>query len=237
MHKEKRLTLIEHLDELRKRIIICLIATVASSSICYLKSKELLELIIRPLPNAVFISPVEVFVVYIKVSLFCGLVLACPIILFQVWKFVAIALTKSERKYLAYIVPSSVILFLVGGMFAYFIIIPFSVKFLLGLASEHVVAMISVNRFINFVGILTLATGAIFELPLVILFLSSIGLVTPKKLRSNYKFVIVLVFIIAAMITPTPDVFTQLLVALPMLLLYEVSIWLSHIPKGPKEGK
>jgi sec-independent protein translocase protein TatC len=229
MENEKRLTLIEHLDELRKRIINCLLAVLVTSGISYIKVKDILHFLIKPLKHAVFISPMEVFVVYIKVALFCGMVLASPIILFQIWQFVVVALTKSEKKYVALMLPPSLLFFLMGGAFAYFVIIPFSIKFLLSFSTEYLTPMISVNSYISFIGILILATGMVFELPIVILFLNAIGIVSPKALRRNYKFVIVFIFIIAAVITPTPDIFTQILVAVPMLLLYEISIWLCHI--------
>ncbi|MBM3253402.1 MAG: twin-arginine translocase subunit TatC [Candidatus Omnitrophica bacterium] len=229
MEIEKRLTLIEHLEELRRRIITCLAVVLITSLIAYVRVKEILESLVKPLGNTIFISPAEVFVVYIKVAFFCGIILASPVILFQLWQFVGVALTPTERRYIVLVVPASVILFFLGGIFAYFMIIPLGVKFLLGFATEYVVPMISINKYVNFIGILMLATGVIFELPLVILFLNGIGLVSPKSLRQNYKFVIVLMLIIAAIITPTPDIFTQLLVSIPMILLYEVSIWLAHL--------
>ncbi len=229
MENEKRLTLIEHLEELRKRIITCLVVVSFTSSVSYLKAKEILNLLVRPLGKAVFISPIEIFIVYIKIAFFCGIVLASPVIFFEIWQFVGIALTAKERRYIFLIIPASLLLFFLGGLFAYFVIIPFGIKFLLSFSSEQIIPLISINKYINFIAILILACGVVFELPLVILFLNNIGVVSPKILRKNYRFVVVLMLIIAAVITPTPDVFTQLLVSIPMLLLYEASIWLAHL--------
>lgn len=229
MENEKRLTLIEHLEELRKRIITCLVAVSFTSLISYLKVKEILNFLVNPLGKAIFISPVEIFIVYIKIAFFCGIILASPVIFFEIWQFVGVALTVKERRYIFFIIPASLLLFFLGGLFAYFVIIPFGIKFLLSFSSEQIIPLISINKYINFIAILILACGVVFELPLIVLFLNNIGVVSPKILRKNYRFVVVSMLIVAAIITPTPDVFTQLLVSVPMLLLYEVSIWLAYI--------
>ncbi len=229
MQEEKRLTLIGHLEELRQRLIVCLGAIAISSVLCYRYAKEILNLLTRPLEQLVFISPLELFFVYLKIAVIGGLVLASPIILYQIWRFVSTGLLPEERRHTLIFFPFSLLLFLLGAGFAYFIVIPFGIRFLLSFATEKITPMISVGRYISFAGMLIFASGIVFELPVAVLFLTKLGLVTPRLLRRNWKYAVVLVFIIAAVITPTPDVFTQCLLAIPMLILYEISIWLSYL--------
>ncbi len=226
---EKKLTLVEHLEELRKRIIVALVSILGFSAISYLWAKNILELLTRPVGKLIFISPVELFLVYIKVSIFCGIILSSPVILFELWRFVSLGLTEKEKKYIFLFIFPSLVLFLIGMGFAYFVIIPFGLKFLLKFATEDVVPMLSVSKYISFVTVLILGCGVVFLLPAIIFLLSRLGIVTPALLRKNYKYAVVLIFILAAVITPSPDVFTQVLLALPLLILYEISIWVAKI--------
>jgi sec-independent protein translocase protein TatC len=223
---DREYTLIEHLTELRKRLIVCLATVFICSVICYLVVKKILFFLMAPVGELVFIAPHEAFVAYLKLSLIAGVFVASPIILYQVWRFVSSGLKQDEKKYLIFYVPLSFIFFLGGGLFAYFLILPLGLKFLLGLGTDILKPMISLKYYISFAGMLLLAFGIVFELPLVIMFLTKIGLVTPKVLRKKRKYIVFLIFIIAALLTP-PDVITQLLMAGPLILLYEISILLS----------
>jgi sec-independent protein translocase protein TatC len=228
MQEEKRFTLIEHLEELRQRLMISFAAVAIFSLFCYRHAKGILDALSKPVEKLVFIAPLELFFVYLKIAIIGGLLLASPIIFFEIWRFVSIGLLPRERKNVLLFFPFSLLLFFLGGAFAYFTVIPFGIRFLLSFGTEKITPMISVGRYISFVGILVFATGLVFELPVVVLFLTKVGLVTPRMLRHNRKFVVVLIFIIAAVVTPTPDVFTQCLLAFPMLILYEISVWLSY---------
>lgn len=227
--EERRLTLVEHLEELRQRIMVSLAAVAVFAIFCYRHAKGILDTLSKPVERLVFLAPLELFLVYLKIAVIGGLILASPIILYQIWRFVSSGLLPKERKYALLFFPFSLLLFFLGAGFAYFVVIPFGIKFLLSFATDKIVPMISVGRYISFLGIFIFASGLVFELPVVVIFLTKLGLVSPRLLRRNWKYVAVLIFIIAALITPTPDVFTQCLLAVPMLILYEISIWLSKL--------
>jgi len=225
---DKRLTLVEHLEELRTGVIKSLIFIIIVSCGLYAFVDKILPNLTRPVGRLVFIAPQEAFISRIKIAFFGGLFLSAPFILFQVWRFVSSGLKPNEGKYVLIFGPLSVIFFLIGASFGYFIIVPIGIKFLLGFASDLMAPMITVSKYISFVGVLTLSFGVIFELPLVSLFLTKIGLVTPQFLSARRKQAVVLIFIAAAILTP-PDIITQCLMALPLLIIYEISIIFSKI--------
>lgn len=227
---DKELTLVDHMTELRRRLIICIISVIVGASLSYFEIKTILALLIKPVGKLVFITPQEAFVTYIKLAIFSGIFLAMPVILYQIWRFVAVGLKRSEKKYLLLYGPFSFILFLIGAAFAYFVILPLGIKFLLGFATDTLKPMISLKAYVSFAGMLLLVFGVVFELPLVIIFLTKIRLVTTSLLREKRKVVIVLIFILAAILTP-PDIITQILMAGPLILLYEISILLSTLVK------
>lgn len=225
---DEKLPLTAHLDELRRRLIICLIAVGAFSIPCYLLTKHILRFLAKSVGKLVFIGPHEAFFAYLKLAFFGGIFLSLPIILWQTWKFISVGLKENERKYLSLYGFLSFLFFILGAAFAYLLILPIGMKFFLGFATDTLHPMISISKYISFVGLLLLGFGIVFELPLVILFLTKIGLVTPQSLAKKRKYAILLTFIFAAIITP-PDVFTQFLMAIPVLLLYEGSIWVSKL--------
>lgn len=225
---DKKLTLVEHLEELRTRTIKSLIFIFIASCGLYAFVDAVLPSLVRPVGRLVFIAPQEAFISRIKIAFFGGLFLSAPFILFQIWRFVSSGLKPDEGKYVLIFAPLSVFFFLIGASFGYFIIVPVGIKFLLGFASDLMEPMITVSKYISFVGILSLSFGTLFELPLVSLFLTKIGLVTPGFLSSKRKQAVVLVFIVAAVLTP-PDIITQCLMALPLLVIYEISIVFSRI--------
>lgn len=221
------LTLVDHLSELRHRIIISIVSIFFGAVLSYFVIKRIMNLLIIPIGNLVFIAPQEAFITYIKLAIISGVFVALPVILFQVWRFVSVGLEQNERKYIIVYGPFSFILFLAGAAFAYFIILPLGIKFLLGFATDSLQPMISLKNYISFAGMLLLAFGVVFEMPLVILFLTKINLVSTEFLRKKRKYVIVFIFILAAVLTP-PDIVTQLLMAGPLILLYEISIILAR---------
>jgi len=227
IENEKRMSFIEHLEELRSRIIKCLITIFIFFCLSYSFVKQILGYVVKPVGNVVFTSPQEAFFSYLILSFFIGLFLSSPVIIFQIWRFVSVGLLRHERKYLLICGPISFILFICGITFAFFAILPITVRFLLGFQTDFLQPMISVSKYISFTGMLLLGFGIVFQLPLVILFLTQIGLVKTLTLRRSRKYIILLIFIISAVMTPSPDVFSQLLMAGPLLLFLEVSIWIA----------
>lgn len=229
---EKKLTLIEHLQELRTRIIKSIISIIVISIIFYNFVDRIIPNLVKPVGRLVFIAPQEAFINNIMIAFFGGVFFSSPILLYQIWRFVSCGLKPKERRYILIFGPFSFFLFLLGALFGYFVIVPIGIRFLLGFATEFVSPMISISRYVSFVAGLTLAFGIVFELPLVSLFLTKLGMITPNFLSSKRRHAIVLIFILAAILTP-PDVITQFLMAVPLLVLYEVGIIFSKLVYKP----
>jgi sec-independent protein translocase protein TatC len=164
-----------------------------------------------------------------KVSFVASFIFALPVIFYQIWKFVSPGLLSKEKKYLIPFIVMSTTLFLAGSMFCFVIILPFAMTFLLGYKTGTLTPMISVGSYIDFCLKFILAFGAIFELPLLIIFLTKFGIVSPRSLAKNRKYAILVSFVVAAILTPTPDAFNQVLMAVPIIILYEIGILLSII--------
>ncbi len=227
---EKEMTFIEHLEELRKRVIVSLIAVGVCFIISYIFSKQILSFILLPYTKnvgknpLVFITPVEGFLTYLKVAFFSGLFFASPVILYEFWAFVDPALYPHERKVAFPTLVLSIIFFVGGCAFCYFLVLPIAVKYLiLGFSSDILSPMISVGKYLSFSLVLILAFGLIFESPLVLFFMNRLGLIQVETLTKNRSVIIVVIFIIAAILTP-PDVISQILLALPLLFLFELTI-------------
>lgn len=226
---ERVMPFLDHLEELRNRLLKSILSIVLFTIGSYFISKQLMKILVRPYPfekKLIFLAPTEGFMVHIKVALFAGIILSLPVIFYQLWKFVAPGLYKKEQKYVPVIVIFSTISFLVGALFCYFVIIPYGLNFLLNFNTEQFEASIQIKEYLKFVTLLILVFGVIFELPLLSYFLTKMGIVTPEFLRTKRRYGIVLIFVFAAVLTP-PDVFTQLCLAGPLILLYEISIWVS----------
>jgi sec-independent protein translocase protein TatC len=224
---------LSHLEELRKRLITCAIAVGVGFVISYIFSKQLFSLLTIPLTQVlppestmIFTSLPEMFIAYIKVALIGGIILAVPVIFYELWMFVAPALYQKEKRYLVPFVLFSTILFVMGALFGYFIVFPYGFKFFLGFATENIQALPSVKQYFSFAIRLLLAFGLVFEMPVAVLFLTKIGLVTPEAMKKYRKFAILGSFVISAILTP-PDVATQLMMAGPIIILYELSIYIS----------
>ncbi|HLF50195.1 MAG TPA: twin-arginine translocase subunit TatC [Methylomirabilota bacterium] len=227
-----RMSFFDHLTELRDRIIWSLVSAGVGLVIALFFTerimKYLVEHIIKVKP--VFTTPTEAFWTYMKVAMILGLFISMPAILYQVWKFVAPGLHSHERKYAAPFILVSSVLFLLGGAFAILVVVPFAMQFLVNFGQQQgLQPMISISSSIDFILKFTLAFGLVFELPVVITILSMIGVVTPQFLSRNRKYAILINFVIAAMLTPTPDLFNQILMAAPMCVLYEVGIICARI--------
>ncbi|MBU0759309.1 MAG: twin-arginine translocase subunit TatC [Candidatus Omnitrophica bacterium] len=225
---DRRFTFIEHLEELRKRLICAIAFVVIASIFTYAFTDKILIFFSRPVGRLVFIAPAEAFTTSIKIAIFGGLYISSPFILYEIWRFISSGLEDVERKYVLLFGIFSFVLFLLGSLLGYFIIVPIGLKFLMAFGTEYLKPMISVGKYVSFVMSLSFAFGVVFQLPMAILFLTKIGVVTPRFLSSNRKYAIVIIFIAAAIFTP-PDIITQCLMAIPLWVLYEVSIFLSRI--------
>jgi sec-independent protein translocase protein TatC len=244
MSNDDKMPFTQHLDELRKRLIVCFVAVGIGFLIAYAFKEKIFEVLMRPWIEAmpkgheaklIYTAPHEAFFTYLKVSFIAGLGLAVPVIIFQFWRFIAPGLYDSEKKYLIPIVFFSTVFFVGGALFGYFLVFPVGFQFFTSFASDYITPLISTKEFLTFTFRVLLAFGFVFELPIFAFFLARLGLITADFLRRQRKIAIVLIFIVAAMLTPGPDVFSQLLMAGPLLVLYEVSVWIVHIFGKKKE--
>lgn len=220
------MSLEDHLQELRRRIIICLVAVAVTTTASYFFAENLVTVIAAPAGKLYFMNPAEVFFSYLKVSFFAGFLVALPVVLYQAWAFVVPALTRSEQTLSLILVPSSVVLFFIGILFSYFFVLPAAVQFFLGFATESLQPMFSLGQYLSFVIYFLLPFGFIFEVPLFILVLAKLGVIDSSFLIRKRKIVLVLAFVIGAVVSPTPDVFAQTMIAIPLILLYQISILL-----------
>ncbi len=227
----KRLTVTEHLEELRQAVIKSVVFIITASVFVYTFTDKVFSHLVKPLGGTlVFIAPQEAFITNIKIALFGGLYFSSPFILYQLWDFVSTGLKKKEKRYASIYTFLSFIFFAAGSYFGYFIIVPIGIKFLLSFGTSHVIPMISVGKYVSFVCMLTLVFGLTFQLPLIMLLLSKIGIVSPEALAKNRKYAVLVMFIISAILTP-PDLITQCLMAIPLIALYELSIVLCKLSR------
>lgn len=222
--KTGSMSIIAHLTELRKRIIRSLLAIFLFSGVAYYYIEDIMKIITEPVGTLYYMQPAEAFFTYLKVALFAGFLLALPIVLYQVWQFILPALLGSEKIVLSLVVPISVLLFLMGLAFSFFLVLPVGIKFFLGFSYNELQPMISIKQYLDFLVSFLLPFGFVFEVPLVIIILAKINIISSKMLIKKQRIVIFLAFVLGAIISPTPDVFSQSMIALPMILLYEISL-------------
>jgi len=227
---EDKVPFTAHLEELRSRLIVCFISIGVGFVACYGFKERLFRILTAPLvavmqegDKLIFTGLPEAFFTYLKAAFLAGLLLAAPVIIYQFWMFVAPGLYRKERLVLMPIVVLSTFFFLGGALFGYFIVFPWGFKFFLGFASDTIRPLPSMKEYLSFATKLLIAFGLVFELPLVITFMARLGLVSVAFLRKNRRYALLLFFIGAAILTP-PDVVTQVMMALPLMLLYEISI-------------
>lgn len=233
---DEKLPFTEHLEELRKRIIICLLSIGIGCAISYAFAKSIFNFLAKPLHNAlppggslIFTNPTEAFTTYLKTAFISGIFLAIPVILYQLWEFITPGLYEKEKKYLTPFVLISSFLFIAGASFGYFFVLPPAFHYLMGFASNSIHALPSMREYFNFASKLLLAFGIIFEVPILIFFLSKVGIVNYKMLCKFQKYAIILSFFLGAILTPGPDVFSQFMMTIPLLTLYEISILIARV--------
>jgi sec-independent protein translocase protein TatC len=230
MDEQEKIPFTAHLEELRKRLIVCFIAVGIGFILSYGFKEKLFQILTRPLigvmqpgDKLIFTGLPEAFFTYLKVAFLSGIILAAPVIFYQFWMFVAPGLYDKEKRLMTPIVLLSTVFFVGGAFFGYFIVFPYGFKFFLGFASEIIQPLPSMREYLGFASKLLLAFGLVFELPLIITFLARLGIVSVTFLKKNRKYALLLFFIGAAILTP-PDVVTQIMMAFPLILLYEISI-------------
>jgi sec-independent protein translocase protein TatC len=232
---EEKQTIIEHLEALRTSIIIACVAIIIAAVFCFYYSEEILAIVTIPLrslnENLVVTGVTEAFFVKLKLSFYSGFVIAFPIIAWAFWRFLKPALYPSERKYVYIFVPLAVGLFTVGVLFAYFGVLRLILNFLIYITGENLDTMFKVDQYVSFVLAFVIPFGLVFELPVVIFFLSKLGIIRYEQLARNRKYALLVIVILAAALTPGPDPISQMLMAGPVYLLYEISIWVSKLAK------
>ncbi|NNG01426.1 MAG: twin-arginine translocase subunit TatC [Desulfobacteraceae bacterium] len=230
MQSDDKIPFTAHLEELRNRLIKCFIAVGFGFLVSYGFKEKLFTILTSPLTRVmkegdslIYTGLPEAFFTYLKVSFLTGLLLTAPIIIYQFWMFLAPGLYHKEKRLLIPIVLLSSVFFVGGSLFGYFVVFPYGFKFFLGFASETIRPMPSMKEYLGFASKLLIAFGIVFELPIVITFMARLGLVTVPFLKKNRKYAILLFFTGSALLTP-PDVVTQIFMAFPLMLLYEISI-------------
>lgn len=233
-----RMSLMEHLVELRTRLIRCVIAVAIGGVLGWFAFDPVIDILRVPLeklsddPNVsdkfLALDPLEIFMLRIKMSAYLGIALSMPVILWQVWKFVAPGLYQNERRYATAFVASSTVLFALGAAVAYFTL-PEALEFLKSMGGGNVVFQFSLEKYVTLILYMMLAFGVGFQFPIVVVFLQLVGIVSPKQLASFRRFAVVIIFVIAAVITPSADPISLIALALPMVLFYEISILIGRV--------
>jgi sec-independent protein translocase protein TatC len=240
MRRRKRqvedMPLLEHLKALRKVLLISAYAIAIGTALGWFASDIVYTYLAKPVVeignvNFITTTPMEPIMVKLKVSVIVGVIIAAPVLFWQIWSFLLPALKHNEKKYLYLMVPSSVLLFAGGAAFCFFVVLPVGLKFLLfaGGGTLNSTAFLTKTSYLDFIITLFLSFGLVFQMPILLLLLIKLGYLSPKTLAKYRKYAFLAIVVIAVIISPTPDLMTQMLMALPMYLLYEISIWLGYL--------
>jgi len=228
------MSFLDHIEELRWRIIYSLIGVVVFTIVAWIFIDPLVEVVLlKPARDANAslqnLRPFGQLFLYVQVALIVGIVASLPNIFYQLWKFIAPALKKRERKYIVWIVFFSTFCFLTGIAFSYFVMLPLAMKFAAQFGSEAIKNEFSIEEYMSIIISVMLAAGVVFELPMVSFFLTKLGILTPKFMRKYRRHAIVIILILAAFLTPGADPVSQVILAVPLVLLYEISIFISKL--------
>lgn len=221
---DKDMTLTEHLQELRERLIKSIAALILGTGCSVYFLQDIMDILTAAAKELYYMRPAEAFMIYMKVALLSGLILSSPFILYELYSFVRPALTLRERRFTLICIPLSLVLFITGMLFSYSFVFPRGLEFFLGFAAGKVNPLISMESYLDFMLMLVVPFGFAFNVPVVLTMLAYLNIVSAKMLMKYQRHVILVAFIIAGVITPTPDIITQTLLAVPLILLYEVSI-------------
>jgi len=226
-----------HLEELRRRLIACLVAVTAGTLIAFAFADQLFAILIRPAGdiNLIFVEVTEMLSTYMQVCLIGGIIIAMPVLVYELIVFVSPALTRREKKYVWIILPFIILMFAGGVLFGYFVLIPPAMQFLLSFGADIATPQIRIGNYISLVSRLLLAIGLVFETPVITTFLARLGILSSEWLAARWKWAVILAFVFGAVITPTLDPVNQTLIALPLIVLYLLSILIARLFEKRKE--
>jgi sec-independent protein translocase protein TatC len=240
-NEDHKMSLTEHLIELRKRIFRIVIILLIGFGACYYYKNLVFDIITKPLTKVlpkngylIYTGLTEAFFVYMKLAFFASLIITSPFILYQIWKFISPGLLLKEKKYVVPFVLSSTLLFISGVLFGYFIALPPAFEFFVSFNNQYLQAMISFGDYLSLFVTFLLGFGLSFELPIFIFFLAKLGIVNAKMLSKQRRYAILIIFIVAAILTPSPDALSQILMAIPLMFLYEISIFVARFAEKKK---
>lgn len=223
MDEAGSMSLIDHLGELRGRIIVALVGMIIGTVVSYYYVDDIIQILIAPAGKLYYTKPTEAFFTYMKISIISGLIVSSPVWFYQIWAFIIPALSKGEKKVTFLIVPSAISLFIIGVLFSYYLVLPTAIEFFIGFGTDGLQPLFSIGQYIDFVVGFIIPFGITFELPLIIVALGALGILSSQRVRSFRKIFILLAFIVGGAISPTPDMLSQTMIAGPMVLLYEIS--------------
>lgn len=229
----------DHLNELRQRLVICLVAIAAGIIVSFIFADQIFHILLVPAQNIsmVFIDVTEMLGTYMQVSLICGVILAMPVLVYHLIMFVSPGLTPKEKKYVWIILPCIFLMFIAGVAFSYFVLLPPAMQFLLSFGTDIAAPQIRISNYVSLVGRLLLASGLIFEMPVITTFLARLGIISSGWMSHQRKWAVIFAFVLGALITPTIDPVNQTLVAVPLIVLYEISIWLAKLVERKQKNK
>jgi len=253
---EKEMPFLEHLEELRSRLLKALVAVAFCAAVSGYFVNEIFDFLVAPYSQAikrlveekildpataktlrlVYLTPTGGFMIYLKLAVTVGVLASIPVIVYHLWQFVAPGLLAKEKRVVPRLVFFTTLCFLAGASLCYYFVLEFGLRYLLQFQSGVLTPMISIDEYFGFVTILIVVFGLVFEMPVIAYFLTRIGLLTPAFLRQKWRYSVVAILVAAAVLTPTTDWFTMLFLAVPLMVLYEVSIWVSKVAL-PKEMK
>ncbi len=232
--EDYKMSLTDHLVELRKRLVRSVIILLIGFGVCYYFKDFFFDIVTAPLVQVlpknsylIYTGLTEAFFVYMKLAFFASLIITCPLIIYQIWKFISPALHSTEKKYVLPFVFFSTLLFVSGVLFGYFVALPPAFEFFVSFNSKYLQSMISFSDYLSLFVTFLLGFGLSFELPVFMFFLAKLGIVNSTMLSKNRKYAILVIFIVAAILTPSPDALSQILMAIPLMFLYEVSIFIT----------
>jgi sec-independent protein translocase protein TatC len=231
-----KMSFLEHLDELRKRLIYSVISVAVGCAIAYLFINKIVDFIMLPLVHMLpggnklmFTNGPDIFMLYLKIGFIAGIFVSCPLVLWQVWKFIAPGLYTHEKKFAIPFVLLSSVFFVLGGLFSHYIAFPWTWKFFIGFSNDYLIFMPKIDEAFSLYSKMLLGFGLIFEMPTLVFFLARMGVVSARFLLRYFKYAVLIIFIVAAVVSPGTDMMSQLIMAIPMLGLYAVSIVIAAI--------
>lgn len=234
VERDKELSLGQHLKEFRDRLMVACIAIAITTAISFLFTTDIIKLLLVPagVSKLIALSPTENFTTYFRVALFSGFALSMPVVLYEIYAYIDPALHPNERKFALTLGPFVLLLFVAGMLFCYLVLLPNALKFLINFGSEVIDNQLRASEYLSFVTLFIVGMGVVFETPVLIYALIRLGVVQRSWLTSRRRYVFLIVFVLAAVVTPTPDPFNQTIVAIPMYLLFELGLLLARFGAG-----